>query len=84
MSLTIRGFYPGNANKFRAAGLQPQASTVPGSGTAEPSPLAETCGKGGTIRAAPWAADAIVDLGQPAEISEVFSGFQKYLYQEAA
>jgi type I restriction enzyme, R subunit len=29
-------------------------------------------------------ADAIVDLGQPAEISEVFSGFQKYLYQEAA
>lgn len=29
-------------------------------------------------------ADAIVDLGQPAEISEVFAGFQKYLYQEAA
>ena len=36
--------------KIRAAGLLPQASPVPGSGTAEPSPLAETCGKGGTIR----------------------------------
>ena len=29
-------------------------------------------------------ADAFVDLGQPAEISQVFSGFQKFLYQEAA
>ncbi len=29
-------------------------------------------------------ADAIADLGQPEHIREVFAGFQKYLYQEAA
>lgn len=29
-------------------------------------------------------ADAVADLGRPAEIGKVFSGFQKYLYQEAA
>ena len=29
-------------------------------------------------------ADAVADLGKPAEIGKVFSGFQKYLYQEAA
>ncbi|HPC09399.1 MAG TPA: DEAD/DEAH box helicase family protein [Smithellaceae bacterium] len=29
-------------------------------------------------------ADAVSDLGQPEEISRVFSGFQKYLYQSAA
>ena len=29
-------------------------------------------------------ADAIADLGRPEEIGRVFSGFQKYLYQEAA
>ena len=29
-------------------------------------------------------ADAIADLGQPEQIREVFAGFQKYLYQEAA
>jgi type I restriction enzyme R subunit len=29
-------------------------------------------------------ADAIADLGKPEEISEVFSGFQKYLYREKA
>jgi type I restriction enzyme R subunit len=28
--------------------------------------------------------DAIKDLGVPEEISKVFVGFQKYLYQEAA
>ncbi len=29
-------------------------------------------------------ADAVADLGRPDEISKVFSGFQKYLYQELA
>jgi type I restriction enzyme R subunit len=29
-------------------------------------------------------ADAVADLGQPEEIGRVFSGFQKYLYNEAA
>jgi type I restriction enzyme R subunit len=29
-------------------------------------------------------ADAIADLGKPEEISKVFAGFQKYLYQKAA
>ncbi len=29
-------------------------------------------------------ADAVADLGQPEEIGNVFTGFQKYLYQEAA
>jgi type I restriction enzyme R subunit len=29
-------------------------------------------------------ADAVNDLGQPEEIGNVFAGFQKYLYQEAA
>jgi len=29
-------------------------------------------------------ADAVADLGRPDEIGKVFSGFQKYLYQEAA
>ncbi len=29
-------------------------------------------------------ADAVADLGQPDEIEKVFTGFQKYLYQEAA
>jgi len=29
-------------------------------------------------------ADAVKDLGKPEEIGEVFSGFQKYLYQEEA
>ncbi len=29
-------------------------------------------------------ADAIADLGKPEEISRVFSGFQKYLYQSGA
>jgi type I restriction enzyme R subunit len=28
-------------------------------------------------------ADAVTDLGQPAEIGQVFSGFQKYLYVAA-
>ena len=28
--------------------------------------------------------DAIADLGRPEEISKVFAGFQKYLYQSAA
>lgn len=28
--------------------------------------------------------DAIRDLGKPEEIGQVFSGFQKYLYQDAA
>ena len=27
-------------------------------------------------------ADAVADLGKPEEIGQVFSGFQKYLYQE--
>jgi len=26
-------------------------------------------------------ADAIIDLGRPEEIGQVFAGFQKYLYQ---
>jgi type I restriction enzyme, R subunit len=29
-------------------------------------------------------ADAVADLGKPDEIGKVFTGFQKYLYQEAA
>jgi type I restriction enzyme R subunit len=29
-------------------------------------------------------ADAVADLGRPEEIGRVFSGFQKYLYQQAA
>jgi len=29
-------------------------------------------------------ADAVVDLGPPAEIGRVFTGFQKYLYQPQA
>ena len=29
-------------------------------------------------------ADAIADLGKPEEISHIFAGFQKYLYQETA
>jgi hypothetical protein len=29
-------------------------------------------------------ADAVADLGDPGAISEVFGGFQKYLYQEVA
>ncbi len=29
-------------------------------------------------------ADAVADLGNPGEIGEVFSGFQKYLYQDVA
>lgn len=29
-------------------------------------------------------ADAVADLGKPEEIGKVFSGFQKYLYQEMA
>jgi type I restriction enzyme R subunit len=29
-------------------------------------------------------ADAIAELGRPEEIGEVFAGFQKFLYQEAA
>jgi type I restriction enzyme R subunit len=29
-------------------------------------------------------ADAVADLGKPEEIGKVFTGFQKYLYQEAA
>jgi type I restriction enzyme R subunit len=29
-------------------------------------------------------ADAVADLGRPEEIGNVFVGFQKYLYQEAA
>lgn len=28
--------------------------------------------------------DAVADLGEPDEIREFFSGFQKYLYQESA
>jgi type I restriction enzyme R subunit len=27
--------------------------------------------------------DAVADLGRPDEIGKVFSGFQKYLYQES-
>ena len=27
-------------------------------------------------------ADAVADLGKPEEIGQVFSGFQKYLYQQ--
>ena len=27
-------------------------------------------------------ADAVADLGKPEEIGKVFSGFQKYLYQQ--
>jgi type I restriction enzyme R subunit len=29
-------------------------------------------------------ADAVADLGRPDEIGKVFSGFQKYLYDQAA
>jgi type I restriction enzyme R subunit len=29
-------------------------------------------------------ADAVADLGRPDEIGQVFSGFQKYLYQQQA
>ncbi|RPI00173.1 MAG: hypothetical protein EHM72_10000, partial [Calditrichaeota bacterium] len=29
-------------------------------------------------------ADAVSDLGQPDELGRVFSGFQKFLYQQAA
>ena len=29
-------------------------------------------------------ADAVADLGKPDEIGRVFTGFQKYLYQEVA
>jgi type I restriction enzyme R subunit len=29
-------------------------------------------------------ADAVADLGRPEEIANVFAGFQKYLYQDAA
>jgi type I restriction enzyme R subunit len=29
-------------------------------------------------------ADAVADLGRPDEIGKVFTGFQKYLYQDAA
>ena len=29
-------------------------------------------------------ADAVADLGRPEEISKVFAGFQRFLYQEAA
>ena len=29
-------------------------------------------------------ADAVADLGRPDDIGNVFSGFQKYLYQEVA
>ncbi len=29
-------------------------------------------------------ADAVADLGKPEEIGKVFSGFQRFLYQEAA
>jgi type I restriction enzyme R subunit len=28
--------------------------------------------------------DALADLGQPEEIGQIFSGFQKYLYQQEA
>jgi len=29
-------------------------------------------------------ADAVADLGRPDEIGRVFSGFQRYLYEQAA
>jgi type I restriction enzyme, R subunit len=29
-------------------------------------------------------ADAVADLGEPEEISNVFAGFQKYLYKQQA
>jgi type I restriction enzyme R subunit len=29
-------------------------------------------------------ADAVADLGRPEEIGNVFAGFQKFLYQDAA
>jgi type I restriction enzyme R subunit len=29
-------------------------------------------------------ADAVADLGRPEQIQQVFTGFQKYLYQAAA
>jgi hypothetical protein len=29
-------------------------------------------------------ADAVADLGRPAEIGKAFAGFQKYLYQQQA
>lgn len=29
-------------------------------------------------------ADAVADLGKPEEIGKLFSGFQKYLYQQQA
>jgi type I restriction enzyme R subunit len=29
-------------------------------------------------------ADTVADLGRPGEIGNVFAGFQKYLYQDAA
>jgi len=29
-------------------------------------------------------ADAVADLGQPEEIGRVFTGFQRYLYQQQA
>jgi len=29
-------------------------------------------------------ADAVADLGQPEEIGQIFTGFQKYLYQQQA
>jgi hypothetical protein len=29
-------------------------------------------------------ADAVADLGKPDEIGKVFTGFQKYLYQDTA
>jgi type I restriction enzyme R subunit len=29
-------------------------------------------------------ADAVADLGQPAEIGKAFAGFQKYLYRQTA
>ena len=29
-------------------------------------------------------ADAVADLGKPEEISRLFAGFQKYLYEKAA
>jgi type I restriction enzyme R subunit len=29
-------------------------------------------------------ADAVADLGRPEEIGNIFSGFQKYLYQKVA
>jgi hypothetical protein len=29
-------------------------------------------------------ADAVADLGKPEEIGKVFTGFQKYLYNQAA